>query len=177
MNDDDPSYVSLVTTFALLSFFAIGGINAVIPEMQRQVVEVHQWMASERFLELFAIAQAAPGPNVMVVTLIGWELARLPGAIVVTVAMITPTTVLTYVVGRAWSRFRHARWRIAVQNGLGPIAIGLVSASAFILARAADTSIVAFLITAATAFVLYKTRINPIVMLAVGGSLGLLGLV
>lgn len=177
MNDDDPSYASLVATFSLLSFFAIGGINSVIPEMQRQVVEVQAWMASDRFLELFAIAQAAPGPNVMVVTLIGWEIARLPGAIVVTVAMVTPTTVLTYVVGRAWWRFRHARWRIAVQNGFGPIAIGLVSASAFILARAADTSVVAALITAATAAVLYFTRINPLFMLAAGGALGLMGLV
>ena len=71
---------ALASIFALLSFFAIGGANAVIPEMHRQAVDVHGWMTSQRFTDLFAIAQAAPGPNIIIVTLIGWEVAGIAGA-------------------------------------------------------------------------------------------------
>lgn len=177
MNDDDSIFGSLIVTFALLSIFSVGGVNAVVPEMQRQAVQVHGWMGSGRFLDLFAIAQAAPGPNVMIVTLIGWEVARLPGALVATIAMITPTSIVAYLVGETWDRFRHARWRIAVQSGFGPIAIGLVFSSAFILGRGADTSITAFLITLATAAALYFTRISPVLMLLAGALIGLTGLV
>ena len=177
MSEDDTTLTNLAISFALMSFFAIGGINPVIPEMHRQAVEVYGWISSERFTDLFAIAQAAPGPNIIVVTLIGWEVARFPGALVATAAIVTPTSILTFAVGHTWERFRHARWRIAVQTGFGPIAIGLVASSAFILAVAADTSIVAFLITFVTAIVLYKTRTHPLVMLLLGGLLGLFGLV
>lgn len=74
MNDDSP-IASLVVSMLALSLFTIGGMNAAIPELHRQVVEVHGWMSDRRFADLFAIAQAAPGPNIIIVALIGWEVA------------------------------------------------------------------------------------------------------
>ena len=70
--------------FAILSLFAVGGVMAVIPEMHRQAVEVSHWMTERQFADLFAIAQAAPGPNIIIVTLIGFQVAGFAGAIVAT---------------------------------------------------------------------------------------------
>ena len=174
---DDAKLWTLATTFALLSFIAIGGGNAILPEMHRQAVDVHHWMTSGRFTDLFAIAQASPGPNILIVTLIGWDVAGLAGALVATLAMIGPTSVLAYFVGRVWHRFREARWRIAIQNGLTPVTIGLVAASAYVLSRAADTGVVAVALTLVTAAALTLTRLHPFVFLAAGAALGAAGLI
>ncbi len=177
MSEDELPLGALFVNFAILSVFAIGGVNATIPEMHRQAVDVHHWMANERFTDLFAIAQAAPGPNVIIVTLIGWEVAGLAGALLATLAMVGPTSVLAYFVGQLWHRFRFAGWRIAIQNGITPITIGLVAASTFVLARVADTSVVAVAITLGTAAALYFTRLHPLIFFALGAALGAAGLV
>jgi chromate transporter len=89
--------------------------------------------------------------------------------------MCGPTCVLAFLVARTWDHFKEARWRIAIQAGLVPVSIGLIGASAFVLARSADHSIYAGLITAVTALVAFATRINPLWIFAAGGILGLTG--
>lgn len=167
----------LATQFLLLSLLAVGGANAVLPEMHRQMVEVHGFMGDRQFAQLFAIAQAAPGPNVLVVTLIGWQVAGPLGALVATIAMCGPTSLLAYFVGGVWDRFRHARWRRAAQAGLIPLTVGLVASAGFVLAQGASRSPGALALTIASAAVLFFTRLSPLWMLAAGGLLGLLGLV
>ncbi len=161
--------------FALLSLFAVGGANAAIPEMHRIAVEVMHWMNDRQFADTFAIAQVSPGPNVIVVTLIGYHVAGLAGAAVATVGMCGPTCLLAFFVARVWDRFKDAPWRIAIQAGLVPVSLGLIGASAFVLARAADHTVVAGGITAATAVVAYTTRVNPLWVFLLAGLLGLSG--
>jgi len=168
--------VPLFLYFALLSLFAVGGANAAIPEMHRIAVEVMHWMNDRQFADSFAIAQVSPGPNIIIVTLIGYHVAGLAGAAVATIAMCGPTCVLAFVVARTWDHFKEARWRIAIQTGLVPVSLGLIGASAFVLARSADHNVYAALITAATAIVGFATRINPLWLFIVGGILGLSGL-
>jgi chromate transporter len=161
--------------FALLSLFAVGGANAAIPEMHRIAVEVMHWMNDRQFADMFAIAQVSPGPNVIIVTLIGYHVAGLSGAAVATVAMCGPTCVLAFMVARTWDRFKDAHWRKAIQAGLVPVSIGLIGASAFVLARTADNNIYAGAITAITAIVAYATKVNPLWVFLGGGILGLSG--
>ncbi len=175
MNGGGAPLTTLAVHFAVLSLFAIGGANAAIPEMQRLAVEVEGWMSNRQFADMFAIAQLAPGPNVIIVTLIGYHVAGIAGAAVATTAMCGPTCVLAYMVGRTWQRYEHARWRIAIQAGLVPVSVGLVGASAFILARTADHNAAAFAITAATALAGYFTRLNPLWIFAAAGAIGLAG--
>ena len=113
--------LALALLFAELSLLAFGGGPTVLPEMQRRVVEVHGWMTAAQFTALFGLAQAAPGPNMMVVTLLGWRVAGFWGALAATAAMFGPSSVVTGVALRVWERFRHAPWRRAVQAGLVPI--------------------------------------------------------
>ncbi|MCK0196924.1 chromate transporter [Ancylobacter sp. 6x-1] len=167
---------ALVAHFLMISLFAVGGANAVLPEMHRQVVGAG-WMSDAQFAQAFAIAQASPGPNVLVVTLIGWHVAGLAGALATTLAMCGPTCLLAYAVGGAWHRFRAARWRRALQAGLVPMTIGLIAASGTLLAEGAARSYGAVALTLVSALVLFFTRLSPIWMLALGAAAGALHLI
>lgn len=173
---NDSPLIPLFGYFALLSLFAVGGANAAIPEMHRIAVEVMQWMSDRQFADSFAIAQVSPGPNVIIVTLIGYHVAGLAGAAVATTAMCGPTCILAFLVARTWDRFKGARWRMAIQSGLVPVSLGLIAASAFVLARSADHNIYSGILTAATAVVGFATRINPLWLFAAGGLFGLIGI-
>lgn len=163
---------ALAIHFAILSLLAVGGVNAVVPEMHRHAVEVAGWTTGRQFADMFALAQLAPGPNVMIVVLIGYHVAGLAGALTAIIAMCGPSCLLTFFAAQAWNRFEQARWRAVVQAGLVPISVGLIAASALVLARAADHNAMAVAITVATAAVCYFTRLSPLWMFALAAALG-----
>src|SRR5579872_4601010 len=103
-DDNGNPLFSLAWTFAVTSLFAVGGANAAIPEMHRIAVDVHHWLTDKQFNDAFAIAQLSPGPNVLIVTLIGYSVAGVVGALVATLAMCGPTAALAYVVSRWLTR-------------------------------------------------------------------------
>jgi chromate transporter len=177
MRSEPGALVALFVQFALLSLFAIGGASTVVPEMQRQMVDIRGWLSDRQFSELYAIAQAAPGPNRMFVALLGHYIAGAPGAIVSTVAMCGPTCFLAYGVQRTFERFRAARLVVAIQAGLVPVTIGLIASSALIIARASDHDWSAFAVTAAAFALATWTRLSPLLVLAGAAALGLAGFV
>jgi chromate transporter len=177
MNSAIGTLLTLAGYFALLSLFAIGGANAALPEMHRLAVEVMHWMSDRQFADMYAIAQVTPGPNVIVVTLIGYHVAGLLGALVATLAMCGPTCLLAFYVGRTFDRFRGASWQVALAGGLVPVTLGLTAASAVVVARAADDTRVAVGITVITALMTYWIRVNPLWIFAVAALLGLSGVV
>ncbi|MET1028854.1 MAG: chromate transporter [Dongiaceae bacterium] len=164
----------LAITFASLSLIAIGGANSVIPEMHRQVVTLQGWMSDNTFANLFAIAQAAPGPNVLVVSLIGWHLAGWSGLAVATIAMCGPSCVLAFFVSRLRDRMVGARWLKILQAALVPIAIGAMAASGFVMAQAADSGLLDIALTAGTTLMVFFTRCNPLWALTSGAAFGML---
>jgi len=172
---DDSALSVFLLQLVFLSFVAIGGINAAVPELHRQVVEANHWLSEREFTDFFAIANAAPGPNMLIATLIGYQLGGVLGALAATAALCTPTCVLTYFIVKAWDRFKDAPLRIAIQAGLVPITVGLVAATAYLLTRAADQSMATIAISLATAAVAYFTRINPLWAFAAAAALGLAG--
>jgi chromate transporter len=173
----DRTLLDLATIYGQLSLLAFGGANAVIPEMQRQIVDVHHWMSAQEFAAMFALAQAAPGPNMMVVSLVGWRVAGLWGALITTAAVAAPSSVLTLVVSGIWYRFKDAAWRKALQAGLLPVTAGLVMASAALLIRSTtlDWSTAAVTVVAALAFIFSK--LHPLLILAIAAAAGAIGLV
>ena len=177
MKDDSGVYGALIAIFALCSVTAVGSATSTVPEIHRQVVDLHGWIGDRTFSELFAIAQAAPGPNVVFVALLGHYIAGVPGALIAIAAMCVPSCTIAYCAARLVDRFRDAPWRTVVQAGLVPITVGLVASSALILARAADRSIATALITAGSFVLCFWTRVNPLVPLALAAGLGLMGVV
>ena len=166
---------SLAATFALLSLVSIGGANATLPEIHRQVVALHGWMTDETFAHLFAIAQIAPGPNILVVSLIGWHLAGLGGLAVATMAILVPSSTLAFVSGRVLTRWEGARPVRVIKAGLVPIAVGLILASGLVTARSSDHAALAWAITGVSAVLFAFTRRNPLWLLAGGAAAGLGG--
>ena len=166
---------SLAAVFGTLSLLAFGGTNSVLPEMQRQVVAVHGWLTPQQFASLFALAQAAPGPNMLVVTLIGWRVASLPGALVATLAVTTPSSLLMLLPGMSGTASVAARWRQAVQQGLMPVTAGLVMASAALLIRTTATDWRTAAVVVVATVVLLFTRVHPLIVLGAAAAWGRAG--
>ncbi|HVY56963.1 MAG TPA: chromate transporter [Xanthobacteraceae bacterium] len=177
MRDDFDTLSSLALHFSLLSLLAVGGGLSALPEIHRQAVEVSHWIDDRQFTDLVAIAQASPGPNIVIVTLIGHHVAGFIGALVATFFMCVPTCALAYAVSRVFDRFKYSRWRIAVQSGLVPVSIGLIAASALIVARSADHDWTTVAVTAVSAAWVYWTRATPLIVLGAAAVLGYAGLI
>ncbi len=169
--------VDLAVLYGQLSLLALGGGPTIVPEMQRQIVEVHGWMTAQEFAALFALAQAAPGPNMLVATLVGLHVAGVAGALVATLGLVTPSTILLLFALTVWERFRDAPWRRAVQAGLVPATVGLFVAAALVIARAADPTWALGALTVGVAGLSVWTTIHPLWLLGAGAALGVIGFV
>ena len=177
MNSTPNPISTLIWTFGLMSLFAVGGANSAVPEMHRIAVDVQHWMTDKQFADVFAISQMSPGPNVLIVTLIGYAVAGVAGALTATLAMCGPTAILAYYVSRFLQRTSHSRWPAIIQAALVPLSIGLMGASGLILALTSDQSWMAAMITMAAALLGFATRLNPVWLLLAGGILGFAGVI
>jgi chromate transporter len=175
MSSDANPILTLAWTFGLMSLFAVGGANSAIPEMHRVAVDVHHWLSDKQFADVFAISQLSPGPNVLIVTLIGYSVAGIAGALVATLAMCVPTAVLAYYVSHLLTRSSHSRWPAMIQAALVPLSIGLMGASGLVLALSSDRTWAAGLFTVVVAVLAFATRLNPLWLLLAGGCLGFAG--
>ncbi len=164
--------LELALYFALLSVVSVGGIPSVMPELQRLVVEVQNWTSAAEFTQLFAIAQAAPGPNVLVTALIGWKVAGLGGALVALGAFCAPAAALAWSIGGFWDRMREAQWRKTFQRALVPITAGFIVSGGYVLATPQGLDWKCALIAVGSAAALVLTRLNPLWILSAGGALG-----
>ena len=162
--------------FALLSLMAIGGVSSILPDMQRYVVEANHWLSATQFADAYALGQAAPGPNMMFVTLLGWQLAGWAGAIIASAAIIVPPLLLTLAVTRLNANRRDAPLGRAIRRGLGPIAIGLTLSSGWILALSADHDWRGALLTLLTVVLMLRTRLNPMWLILAGAIAGMAGI-
>ena len=171
--------LALLTNFGVLSLLAFGGMVAALPDIQRRAVDVHHWMDERTFAELYGLGYAMPGPNVLVATLVGYQIQGAWGAFVATTAMLLPSMVLAFFVSKVWHRFREAQWRRDVQAGLLSIVVGLTLAGGFLIARAAAGSheFAAYGLTLATIAITMRTNFHPLWMIAFGAGLGLAGIV
>ena len=162
---------ALVAVFVPLSLVTIGGGQAVVADMQRQVVDVHGWMTAQQFVTDFAISRMAPGPGTLLVTLIGWQVAGAWGALAATLAIFLPTAVLIYAVARVWARYEGARWQRALEGGLRPVAAGMILAAVYVLMRSLEGGWPARALAVASTGALLVSRISPLVLLACGAAL------
>ncbi len=177
MKADGGTLLTLAGYFALMSLFAIGGANSAVPEMHRFAVDVEHWLTDRQFGDTFALAQLTPGPNVIIVTLIGYHVAGIVGALVTTLAMCGPTCVFAFFVGRASERFKGSSWHGALSRGLIPVTLGLTASSATVIATTADFGWLAAGITLGTALTAYFVRVHPLWAFAIAALLGLGGMI
>ncbi len=146
----------------MISLIAIGGMNAVLPALRHEVVDMLRWMDDATFMQLFAVTQITPGPNVVIVSLVGWQVAGFPGLLVATLSMLLPACLLAFTVGRLTTKVAGTSGFRLAQDALVPVAIGLILAGGLDLAHAAYRGwMTPLLIGANVCFVLF-TRANPV---------------
>ena len=164
----------LLAVFVPLSFLTVGGGQSIVADVHRQSVSVHGWMSDGQFLDLFALSRLTPGPGALLVTLVGWQVAGVWGALAVSAAIFVPSSVLVYGLATVWSRYRMHKATRAIESGLAPVAAGMILAASCTVLRAAEGGAWAWGVAALSTLVLMWTRASPLLMLALGGSLFLL---
>jgi chromate transporter len=161
----------------VLSLISFGGIPSVLPDIHHLAVVTKGWVTDREFADFFAIAQAMPGlPMILMMSLIGWKLGGLTGALASAVATCAPSCTVAFISFRLGHRFCDMPWQWIIRRGLVPVTVGIVIASSYVVARAADTGWQAAMITGAAVALMLGTRINPLWMLIIGGAIGGLGL-
>ncbi|MBU3558890.1 chromate transporter [Polynucleobacter sp. Nonnen-W13] len=165
--------IHLAWTFALLSILAVGGGTAVLPEMQ--TILAHQFgIDHTQFVHIYSIGQLAPGPNMLMVLVIGYQIAGLIGAGVVLLSFFLPSSLMCFYMGRLWNRFGESPWRRSIQNALEPISIGLMSSGVYAVAKASVVSSITLGLALVTLYLILRTKINPVLVILFSGGLGAL---
>jgi len=163
---------ALFLHFLSLSVLATGGAIALAADMHRYVVDQHGYLTHTQFVNSIALAQAAPGPNVLFITVMGWQIAGAPGALATTLGLTLPSLVFPFIVSRLGRRPGFERALQVVQQGLGPVAIGLMASTCWLLVREAPGAGIGIAIIAATVALLTLTRVPPMVLIFACGAIG-----
>ena len=176
--------LQVLGTFLGLSLFSLGGGNTLLSEYQH--ISVHQfcWLTSSQFADLYALAEAAPGPSSMLVGLLGlgaawpegpwWALLSGYGA---ELAILLPSTILMVLACLSWSRLKDSPWRVAFERGLGPITLGILFEVGIKILRTADTNAAGVVVSLVVCALMLRTRISPLWFMAFAGLLGGLGVI
>jgi chromate transporter len=157
---------------ALLSIVSVGGAHAMLPDIYRFVVVEHGWMGGQEFAALVALSQAAPGPNVLVSALLGYQFGGLLAAIAAPVAFIVPSSLATYVFAHFDRRGGDAPWKAIALHGLAPLTVGLVIASGIVLAQGVGAGLAGYAVTLVVAVASAFTRVHPLLLIAGGAVAG-----
>lgn len=168
--------LSVFLAIAPFSLLAIGGGPSIFGPLQHEMVDVRHWMSGRDYVDLFALARAAPGPATMIAALIGWKVSGLAGAFVATVAIFLPSSLLCYGVSKVWNAYRGRPWRAALEEGLAPVAAGLIFAGGVAIFKVANNGLLGGLVAATSLGVLIaRPKTHPFVLLAGGSAAFILG--
>ena len=181
-------WLNLFGHYMLLSLMSIGGAISTTSEMHRFLVEEQHWLTQSQFNDSIAIAQAAPGPNVLFVALMGWNvglnagsyLAAFAGVAVTMLGILIPSTTLTYLAARWGHRNRELLGVRAFKQGMAPVVVGLMVSVGIILGSANSnltTDWPLWLLSVAAGVIIWRTRLHLLWLLAGGAALGWFGLV
>lgn len=170
-----PELLAMWGHFMLLSLLSVGGAMASAPDMQRWLVAERGWLSDAQFTEAVAIAQAAPGPNLLFVALLGWSVAGLPGMLAAMSGLLLPSSLLALAAGRYGRRNAQALWVRAFTAGLAPLTVGLLLATGTVLAMPLRAQPGALALVAASTLVAWRSRLSPLWLIGAGAAAGGLG--
>ncbi len=164
--------------FLLWSLLSVGGAIGLLPDMHRYLVVEQHWVTDAQFTSALALGQASPGPNmILFVALLGWQILGFPGAILASIGLILPSSLITVAYFR-YSRIHSERhWVRAMHTGMAPITVGLLLSSGWLLARQEATNWQRVALILLTVVLVVRTRLNPLWILLAGAALGMLGFI
>ena len=176
--------LAVIWDFLSLSLFSLGGGNTLLNEYHHMAVDQYCWLTSRQFADIYAIAEAAPGPSSMIVGLLGMGAAVKEGplwgvlsGLMAELAILLPSTLLMVAAALSWNRLRHSPWRLAFERGLGPITLGILFAVGLKILRISDHDTPAYAVSLVVCVLMLRTKVSPLWFMAVAGLMGALGLV
>jgi chromate transporter len=164
----------LFNHFLMLSLLAVGGAITTAPDMHRFLVTEHHWLTDAQFNASIAIAQAAPGPNVLFVAVLGWNTAGTWGAFAAMTGILLPSTVVSLWATRWAAPRRESRGVRAFTSGMAPITLGLIVATGWLLTAPTHGHVGGLALVAATVLLTLKTKLSPMWLVAGGALVGAL---
>jgi chromate transporter len=169
-------WLFLILQFFAFSFLAIGGAMTVASDMHRVIVDDMGLLSNKEFVTAIALGKISPGPNVMFVAVLGYQVGGLFGALALTLAIILPSTTLAYYVAK-WGQFnQHRKWVVAIKAGFAPIIVGLLFSTGWIIVDGFN-SVKAWILGAVVMVLVWRTRVHLLILICVGAILGMLGIV
>lgn len=181
-------WLSLFLHYLLFSLLSVGGAITTAPEMHRYLVDQQHWLSEAQFSSSIAIAQTAPGPNILFVAVVGWNIGTnagglstaFLGTLITMTGLLLPSTILSYLASRWVHENSELRAASAFKQGMKPIVIALICATGWILAcaqtdPARNWSL--WLLTASATLFFWRTKIHVLWLLAAGAILGWFGIV
>jgi chromate transporter len=165
---------TLIRVFAYLSLLTVGGGMAAFPELKILTVEVHKWLTFPQLIHIYSMGQMCPGPNMMMIVVIGQWAGGFLGALAVLIAFFGPTAVLAFIVARGWKKLEKWPWRRSIQEGLAPVSIGLLLAGCFTMARGAIFGVETAAIAVGVLLILLHYKINPALLVLGAAVIGVL---
>jgi chromate transporter len=179
MNDSAANLLGLFTHFLVLSLLAVGGAITTVPDMHRYIVTEQHWLSDAQFTASIAIAQAAPGPNVLFVAVLGWNVAGPLGTAATMLGILLPSTALSLWATRWGTQRRETRGVRAFTAGLAPLTIGLLLSTGWVLAepylREPAHRWGALALVALSVLVMMRSKLSPMWLVAIGSIAGALG--
>jgi chromate transporter len=162
--------IHLFLVFSLLSVLALGGGNSVLPEMQHMTVHRLGWLTDAQFRSIYSLGQVVPGPNMLMVLVIGYHLAGWLGMIVVGIAFFVPDFIIALSINRLWLHLGGWPWRVSIQRGLAPVAIGLMISGTYTIAKLSVVDVPTLVIALVVFAILSWRHVNPGLLVLGGGA-------
>jgi chromate transporter len=176
--------LQVIGQFLSLSLFSLGGGNTLLAEYHHLAVDQYCWLSARQFADLYALAEAAPGPSSMIVGLLGLGAAWREGpgwallsAFAAELAILLPSTLVMVLASLSWQRLAGSPLRVAFERAMGPITLGILFAVGLKILRSADTDGAGVLVSCLVCVLMLRTRISPLWFMAVAGGLGASGLI
>lgn len=167
-------YFTLFFTFVKIGMFTIGGGYAMIPLIQREVVD-RGWLSKDDFLDLFAVAQSLPGIFAVNISIfVGYKLAKVKGSVVCALGTILPSFVIMLAIALFFTQIRHNIWVERVFKGLRPAVVALIAVPVLTTARAIRLKGIELVIPVASALLIWKAGVSPVYIIIVAAIGGLL---
>lgn len=167
--------LKLLFTFFKIGLFSFGGGYAMIPFMQREIIEKHQWLNSSEFVDIIGISQMTPGPvSVNSATFVGYKVSGIVGSIFATLGITVISFILVSIASKTMDKFKESKYLKAALLGMRPVLIALIINAFISLAKDAYVDMKSIIVTLIVGGCLFSKKIHPIIIIVIAGLLGII---
>ncbi len=166
-------YLQLLLSFIKIGLFSFGGGYAMLPMIEKEVVDINHWISQKEFIDIVAISQSTPGPiSINSATYIGYKTGGVLGSVMATFGVVLPSFVIMLIICKFFLKFKGNKYMEAALSGLRPVVIGLIAAAAISLIGESFIDYKSIIIFAVVFIATFKFKVDPIIMIVVSGIAG-----